>query len=78
MVRERACAQDLVLRPAKFRRRDHFHGLGNLLRRLDGAYTAADVEKGGHRSGCFGFPIGRKVGRELFDGGGEIDFELFV
>ena len=42
--RERPRLLDALLRAAQPRRRDHLHGLGDLLRRLDRADPAADVE----------------------------------
>ena len=43
--RERPAVLDPILRAPQLRRRDHFHGLGDLLRRLDRADAAADIEQ---------------------------------
>ncbi len=42
--RIRTGGQGAVLRAAQLRSRDHFHGLGDLLRVLDAAYAAPNVD----------------------------------
>jgi hypothetical protein len=44
-LRERPCRDDAFLRAPQTRRRDHLHRLGDLLRRLDGADPAAEVNE---------------------------------
>ena len=53
-IREELCvgagANHAVLGPPELRRRDHLHGLGDLLRALDRAQPAADVDERSHQS----------------------------
>jgi hypothetical protein len=43
LLRVRAALENPLLRAAQLRRRDHFHGLRDLLRRLDRADATTDV-----------------------------------
>ena len=47
-----ARGEHAVLRAAQLRRRDHLHGLGDLLRVLHRADAAPDVDQAGHRLTC--------------------------
>jgi hypothetical protein len=47
-LRERARRHDAVLRALEARGRDHFHRLGDLLRRLDRADPATEVNQRRH------------------------------
>src|SRR5450759_547428 len=64
LAQERAvgpCPDGAILRTAQFRRRDHLHGLGDLLRIFDRADAPPDIDQTRHEL----VPLGSPPGSEL-------------